>query len=203
MSCFGGAGAQHACAIARSLNISTLYIHKYAGILSAYGMALADVIHEEQVPCALEFNQQNMQKLNQTLEELAKKCTAALNEQGFSYDQIKTEKYLHMRYQGTDCALMVSSETGDFLSGFLKRYKTEFGFTLQNRSIFIDDIRVRGIGCTNFNEEENLPSANGISPEPVENVQVFFDESYETTNVYKMEQLNSGHVVRYGFKGFK
>lgn len=49
---FGGAGGQHACAVARALGMQTVIIHKYAGILSAYGMALADVVHEAQEPCA-------------------------------------------------------------------------------------------------------------------------------------------------------
>lgn len=52
MTCFGGAGGQHACAVARSLGISEVLVHKYAGILSAYGMALADVVEEAQEPCA-------------------------------------------------------------------------------------------------------------------------------------------------------
>ena len=59
MACFGGAGGQHACAIARSLGMNTVYVHKYAGILSAYGMALADVIHEEQAPCVLKYSEVN------------------------------------------------------------------------------------------------------------------------------------------------
>jgi len=52
LACFGGAGGQHACAIARSLGIKTVFVHKYAGILSAYGMALADVVEEAQEPSA-------------------------------------------------------------------------------------------------------------------------------------------------------
>ena len=52
MACFGGAGGQHACAIARSLGMATVFVHKYAGILSAYGMALADVVEEAQEPSA-------------------------------------------------------------------------------------------------------------------------------------------------------
>jgi 5-oxoprolinase (ATP-hydrolysing) len=52
LACFGGAGGQHACSIAKSLGMGTVFVHKYAGILSAYGMALADVVHEAQEPCA-------------------------------------------------------------------------------------------------------------------------------------------------------
>lgn len=52
LAVFGGAGGQHACAIARALGMQTVIVHKYAGILSAFGMALADVVHEAQEPCA-------------------------------------------------------------------------------------------------------------------------------------------------------
>lgn len=55
LAVFGGAGGQHACAIARALGMRTVIIHKYAGILSAYGMALADVVHEAQEPCAKSY----------------------------------------------------------------------------------------------------------------------------------------------------
>ena len=97
-----------------------------------------------------------------------------------------------MRYQGTDCALMVTTTSkteNDFISGFLKRYQTEFGFTLKNRSILVDDVRVRGVGCTDFDKENDLSKADLITLEPVETVQVFFDQNYEKTKVYKMEQV--------------
>ena len=55
LACFGGAGGQHACAIARNLGMSRVFIHRYSGILSAYGLALADVVHEAQEPCAKEY----------------------------------------------------------------------------------------------------------------------------------------------------
>lgn len=57
LACFGGAGGQHACAIARSLGMTKVRVHKYAGILSAYGMALADVVHEAQEPCSLKYSE--------------------------------------------------------------------------------------------------------------------------------------------------
>ena len=56
LACFGGAGGQHACAIARSLGMKVVLIHRYSGILSAYGMALADVVHEEQEACSKEYH---------------------------------------------------------------------------------------------------------------------------------------------------
>lgn len=58
LACFGGAGGQHACAVARSLGMTTVFVHRYSGILSAYGLALADVVHEAQEPCAKVYDGQ-------------------------------------------------------------------------------------------------------------------------------------------------
>ena len=101
LACFGGAGGQHACSIARSLGMKTVYIHKYAGILSAYGMALAQVVHEEQEPCALEYKPEEMQKFHYAFDRLSTKCSQTLTRQGFQPHQIFHEKFLHMRYLHT------------------------------------------------------------------------------------------------------
>ena len=92
-------------------------------------------MHEEQAPCALAFESANFPALESNLDSLATTCTAALQKQGFESRLIRTEKFLHMRYQGTDCALMCSADkTEEFLEAFLERYKKEFGFTMPNRS---------------------------------------------------------------------
>lgn len=64
MACFGGAGGQHACAIASELGMSEVFIHKYAGILSAFGMACADVVHEEQEPSSLIYHRGEPRSIN-------------------------------------------------------------------------------------------------------------------------------------------
>ncbi|XP_014811625.1 PREDICTED: 5-oxoprolinase [Calidris pugnax] len=67
LACFGGAGGQHACAIARALGMSRVFIHKYSGVLSAYGLALADVVQEAQAPCALRYEPPNFPRLEGVL----------------------------------------------------------------------------------------------------------------------------------------
>ena len=195
LACFGGAGGQHACAIARSLSMDTVYVHKYAGILSAYGMALADVVHEEQSPCALEYCEANLEKLDLQLDQLRDKAVDKLMLQGFSKPNIYTERYLHMRFKGTDCALMCTKASHkSYKEAFLERYKTEFGFLL-DRPILVDDIRIRGIGKTEFEDQSKLNKTDVKSPKPKKVVEVFFDNSNHTTNVYMMEDLQFGHVL--------
>ena len=202
LACFGGAGGQHACSIARSLGMKQVYVHKYAGILSAYGIALADVVHEEQAPCALEYVSQNVDEFNKRLEDLKVKATEKLMEQGFKREEIEAQTFLHMRYRGTDCALMCTVDAddhpNDLLYGrvFVERYKKEFGFLLQNRAIVVDDVRVRAVGKSRF-EEVNASGDDGEISQPQEReiTEIFFNDRHYPSKVYVMEDLRAGHEL--------
>ncbi|CAG9131512.1 unnamed protein product [Plutella xylostella] len=200
LATFGGAGGQHACAVAAALAVRTVRLHKYAGILSAYGMALADVVHEAQTPSAAKYTPEYYAELESQLNKLSEQCREKLRSQGFSDSQIMLEPYLHLRYSGTDCALMVaplqagqketSCRYGDFYSAFIQRYKNEFGFTLTNRDVLVDDIRVRGIGKSEIAEETAPPSGKGTTPVAEKTVQVYFEGGYQDTQVYLLEKLS-------------
>uniref|UniRef100_T1GIZ0 Hydantoinase B/oxoprolinase domain-containing protein n=1 Tax=Megaselia scalaris TaxID=36166 RepID=T1GIZ0_MEGSC len=204
LDCFGGAGGQHACSIARELGMSKVLIHKYAGILSAYGMALADVVTEVQEPCGWEFNDKTFGNLKERLDVLCAEATSTLKSQG--YDRIVLEPFLNIRYEGTDCALMCSPKKisggsdvlkqsyGDFHETFIERYKTEFGFVLQNRNIIIDDIRVRGSGKNNTPPEQEIVSDSSSAPS--EGVtKVFFEQGAFDSPVYSTSKLKAGHKI--------
>ncbi|XP_033609037.1 5-oxoprolinase isoform X3 [Cryptotermes secundus] len=204
LACFGGAGGQHACSIARALGMGTVFVHKYAGILSAYGMALADVVHEAQEPCAKVYEPESFLYLDERLTVLEKQCEVELEKQGFKPEHIHTEAYLHLRYEGTDCALMCTanpsskSETackhGDFQKTFLQRYQREFGFTIQGRVIVVDDIRVRGIGKSLVQTDSPVPAAEG-PPRVDKEVDVYFESGYHHASVYILGDLHAGHEI--------
>ncbi|XP_038070278.1 5-oxoprolinase-like [Patiria miniata] len=204
LACFGGAGGQHACDIARSLGMSTVFIHRYSGILSAYGMALADVVHEAQEPCALRYEPSSLAKIDDRIDELTRQCVQELQAQGFARSQIETEPYLHLRYDRTDCALMCSaadypaSQTtcrhGDFELAFNSRYKREFGFTIPGRPIVVDDIRVRGVGKTDMVDDRHLRPSNQ-KPKFQVVTKCYFDVKYWDTKLYLLEDLSSDHTI--------
>ncbi|XP_072169577.1 5-oxoprolinase-like [Diadema setosum] len=204
LACFGGAGGQHACAIARSLGMSSVFIHRYSGILSAYGMALADVVHDIQEPSAQSYEQAAFELIDARIDELAQKCVEELEGQGFARDHIETEPFLHMRYDRTDCALMCStaafpakdgtSRHGDFLAAFMARYKREFGFVIPERRIVIDDIRVRGVGKT-FIDMDTKRSPSGASPRVEKVVKCYFEEGHLDTTIYCLEELSCDHTI--------
>ncbi|XP_078458013.1 5-oxoprolinase isoform X1 [Lampetra planeri] len=204
LACFGGAGGQHACAIARALGMSTVFIHKYSGILSAYGMALADVVHECQEPSALVYGPPAFQRLEERITALDQRCVQELQAQGFARSQIHTEVFLHMRYERTDCALMcsacgfpvneASSSYGDFLEAFTQRYKQEFGFTIPGRAVVVDDVRVRGVGKSGIHAEPELPASE--EPPPLRKVtRCYFEEGYLDTGVYLLGELMSQQTI--------
>ncbi|XP_029003431.1 5-oxoprolinase [Betta splendens] len=205
LACFGGAGGQHACAIARSLGMKTVFIHKYSGVLSAYGLALADVVEEVQEPCSLRYEPRCFPELDRRVEDLSERCHHTLRARGFSGSQISTQVFLHMRYEGTDCALMVtaagnrgdaqSCRAGDFRSAFTKRYLKEFGFTIPDRPIMVDDIRVRGCGKSGIKSAYAINSRLGQA-KPVMVTKCYFEDGYLDTKVYLWEELPCGHSIQ-------
>lgn len=207
LSTFGGAGGQHACAIAKELGMKKILIHKYSGILSAYGMALADVVHEAQEPCGLVFEDKHFVAIRDLMDKLSQSCVDQLRGQGFKDENILLEPYLHLRYNGTDCAIMISPEAskdtsdpllikyGDFKSSFVKRYQKEFGFTLEGRIVIVDDVRVRGSGKSKTPEEQDIGIAENPISAPTKVAKVFFDDQWLETNVFVRENLLAGHII--------
>ena len=147
LASFGGAGGQHACDISKALGISRVLIHKYSSVLSAYGMALADVVHEERSPSALIYTEGNRSLFASELDKLQAKTVEALLEQRVPKDRITSERYLYMRFHGSDTPLMIQeTDQSDFIISFKSVHQKQFGFLPVDRDIIIDDYRVRSIG---------------------------------------------------------
>ncbi|OOF93899.1 hypothetical protein ASPCADRAFT_7390 [Aspergillus carbonarius ITEM 5010] len=157
LSVFGGAGGQHACDVARKLGISTVIIHKYSSILSAFGMALADVVQETQEPVNEIFGDEARGRLDERLLVLQEKVCHQLNDQGISEDDMIYQRYLNMRYQGTETAIMVLEPLNrDFKEEFKRMHLLEFAFLFpDDRPIIVDDVRVRGIGSSGGAEKSD------------------------------------------------
>jgi 5-oxoprolinase (ATP-hydrolysing) len=204
LATFGGAGGQHSCAIAESLGISQILVHRYSSVLSAYGMALADVVHEVQEPSSAVFSSKTEKELQKRVEELQRKATAELENQGFDKDSIRHELYLNVRYQGTDTALMIikPEKDWDFGKAFVQRHEEEFGFTLPDRDVLVDDIRVRGIGQSFEAPEKTVDQQlKEIKPKQVESSKahstrkVYFEGGHQDTNIFVLNKLQVGNKI--------
>jgi len=204
LATFGGAGGQHSCAIAESLGISQILVHRYSSVLSAYGMALADVVHEVQEPSSAKFSASTQKELQSRVEELRSKATAELQKEGFEKDSIRHELYLNMRYQGTDTALMMikPDEGWDFGKAFVERHQQEFGFTLPDRDFLVDDIRVRGIGQSFEAPEKTVDQqlkelkTKEVDPSRTHSTRkVYFEGGHRDTNIYVLDTLEVGNKI--------
>jgi len=148
LATFGGAGGQHACEMAVKLGIKRIVVHKYSSILSAYGMALAEVVQEAQEPSSEILSDESIARLDKRLEAQKEKVTDGLLAQGIPAEAIAHELYLNLRYQGTETNFMISRpEDGDWRKALEVEHMRELSFTFpRTRNVLVDDVRVRGVG---------------------------------------------------------
>jgi len=203
LACFGGAGPQHACAMAKALGMSKVFVHRYGGILSAYGLSMADAVREEQEPTAEVFKDDKISAHGEArLAHLASKAKSALQKQGYDDSLIAVERYLNMRYEGTDNAIMIQEATDDsgttFSDSFKALYMREFGFVLEGRDILIDDYRVRAVVQGDTPVAPPRPPSLGPPPlsEDTGTHRAYFELGWEDVPVYKVEDLKPGHEIQ-------
>lgn len=217
LATFGGAGGQHAVAIAESLGIKQILVHRYSSVLSAYGMALADVVDESQVPESKVWSDQGhvVEDLKGTMNDLKERSTTKLKDQGFVDESIVFEEYLNMRYRGTESALMVVKPSkeeaktnfdGDdwaFGKAFVKQHEQEYGFTLPDRDIIVDDVRARGIGKSYEGLDKTVDQQlNEIKPKDLGKEkrygtsEVYFEGGRRETPIYRLEELDIGDRIQ-------
>jgi 5-oxoprolinase (ATP-hydrolysing) len=163
MNCFGGAGGQHACLVADALGMESVFIHPFAGVLSAFGMGLADVRAMREHQFGLGFDKINDAEV--VLERLIAAAEAEVAGQGIPSDQITTVTMAYIRPDGAQQTLEVpfgtmSEMTHAFETAHLKR----FGFVPENATLLIDVLTAEAIGATG--ETVTLQDAGKTSSPP-------------------------------------
>jgi len=196
LACFGGAGGQHACAISRALGIRDIAIHRFAGILSAYGMGMADVVRDLQAPAAGQpFSPKAVAEVEPRFAELEAQGLSALAAEGIGRDHVDIGRYLNLRYRGSITSVMIARPEGgdDYERAFREYHRREYGFTT-DAEVLIDDLRVRLVGRSDRLVKQ--PVAKAAAPAaPVETVRTYFDAGWADTAVYRWEDLRAGHAI--------
>ncbi|HER63586.1 MAG TPA: 5-oxoprolinase, partial [Desulfobacteraceae bacterium] len=194
LSCFGGAGGQHAIAIARKLGIRTIFIHRDAGILSALGIGAADVVIDRQEPAGSVPLAPSLDRELHRLDTLASEAAAELEKKGYDRTKIDVTGYLNLRYEGTDTSFMIARpEDDDFHCAFSLLHRREFGFDLRSRKMLIDDVRVRATA--------SLPSQlrqRKITREPGKPcaaTSCYFAQGWLPSPVYRQGELGAGQEI--------
>ncbi|GFE69384.1 hydantoinase/oxoprolinase family protein [Chroococcus sp. FPU101] len=192
LSTFGGAGGQVACLIADTLGIKTIFLHPYAGVLSAYGMGLADirVIKESAVEQIL--TQALLSQLEKLLTLLEKQARNELNTEKSTKDE-KVIKKVSLKYQGTDSTLTVSfaQDLAMMQKEFETEHQTRYGFIQPQKALIVERVSVEVIQIVETPEEALMTRTRSLDemPDPVEIVQIFTKNSWQETPVYRRENL--------------
>ncbi|KAF3768147.1 hypothetical protein M406DRAFT_345789 [Cryphonectria parasitica EP155] len=206
LATFGGAGGQHACEIATKLGIRRVVIHKYSSILSAYGMALAEVVHETREPSSETLGEDGLARLEDKFGVLRQRASDGLLAQGIPSSSIMHEEYLNLRYHGTDTNFMIlRPKDGDWLSALERDHYRELSFTFpRSRKVLVDDVRVRGVGKSGQTIKDNDTLIHELREldfqTQVKNVEMleevyFANSGRQQTKVFRLDNLGRGAMI--------
>ena len=199
LNCFGAAGGQHACLVADSLAITRVLVHPYAGVLSAYGMGLADLRVIREVAIEAPLTPSDLPALADELATLEAQGRREMLGQGVDEALISVVRKMHLRYAGTDTALEVDfGSHAAILSEFEDIHRSRFGFISEDKGHIIEALIVEVIGATDTAEDPQVPStgaAQSAEPAPIDIRDVYFDNDSLRTHFFDRDKLSPGATV--------
>ena len=198
LNCFGGAGGQHACAVADALGMTRVFVHPFAGVLSAYGMGLADqrVLRERAVEAVLDDTL--MSELDKSFADLEADGRAEMARQGVDADKVACVRKVHLRYEGTDTALVLDYGTRkEIVAAFEDAHMQQFGFIAPEKSHIVEAISAEAIGGAEDVEdpEQEVASATATAADPLATVDMYAAGETHGTPVYDRDHLPPGSKI--------
>ena len=197
LNCFGGAAGQHACLVADSLGMKQVFLHPLAGVLSAYGMGLADIRAMREQTVEIPLTTEALVTLEATLDILDAAARSEVADQGVPVANIDVLRKIHLRYEGTDTLLIVNFATLDeMISEFEVAHMSRFGFSAPDRAHIVGTVSAEAIGLMENAEENAIERASDTSaPETLDTVSVYSAGKTHQAPVYDREVLKSGQQV--------
>lgn len=197
LCCFGGAGGQHACDLADSLGMTRIFLHPLAGVLSAYGMGLADVRALREQAVERRLDDAVIPELEDDLQALADEATAEMRTQDVPPERTRVLRKVHVRYDGTDSALIVDfADRAAMVAAFEEAHRQRYGFVMADKALLVEAISVEVIGATDVAEDTVVATAERQQPlAPAVHVQMYAGGAWCRTPVYVRESLQPGDVI--------
>lgn len=164
LNCFGGAGGQHACLVADALGMSRVMIHPFAGLLSAYGMGLADIRVLRDRAVEVRLDTAGIARFEEALDTLAGEAEAELTAQRIPIDRIRILRRAHIRYEGTDTSdLIEAGDIAEMRSRFESAHRRRYGFAMPDKPLILEAASVEAIGSPEEVLHES-PASKAVSP---------------------------------------
>lgn len=210
LNCFGGAGGQHACLVADALGMKTVLIHPFSGLLSAYGMGLADIRATRTQAIEESFGEAAKTALAKAGGKLAREAAEEVASQGVSRADIRVHVRAHIRYAGTDTPLEVPAYTiegvekddgasrmnlGAMKEAFKAAHRARFGFIDDTKELVVEAVSVEAVGGGAKFAEKEITATKEALPDPTRKTRIFSRGAWHEAGVWLREALRAGHRV--------
>src|SRR5262245_53515734 len=216
LNCFGGAGGQHACLVADALGMTKMLIHPFSSLLSAYGMGLADIRATRQQAVEEPFGDASLASIARVGGRLAEDARREVVDQGVAAQAVEVFVRAHIRYAGTDTALVVPAfsvppagaplrptnpgldglSLAEIKSDFEAAHKSRFGFIDDSKELVVEAVSVEAVGGGAKFTEPVLPTKSAALPSPARRTKFYSRGQWHEAAVFIREQLSPGHAVR-------
>jgi 5-oxoprolinase (ATP-hydrolysing) len=201
LATFGGAGGQHACAVADALGMTSVLIHPLAGVLAAYGTGLADVIAMRETAVEAPLSAQLAERLPGTvLRPLEESARAELAAQGVPPDAIRVVRRVHLRYDGTDTPIEVPlGAVAEMTAAFEAAYRRRFSFLMPGKQIVVEAVSVEASDAARAEADTSsatpFRSDDSQGPQPAEHVRMFAAGEWARVPLFRRAALRPGHEL--------
>jgi 5-oxoprolinase (ATP-hydrolysing) len=198
LNTFGGAGGQHACGVADQLGMTRVLLHPLAGVLSAYGIGLADITAMRESSVEMELTDDAIRELERRFMQTEREAGTALLAQDVPPERIRFIRHVHLRYEGTDTAVpIVFADRSTMLRAFAAAYRQRFSFLLPDRAVIAATLAVEAIGSANAPAADASPlppRASTLTSSDV--VRVYCEGRWQAAPLYLRDKLLPGDRLR-------
>ncbi|GAA0482190.1 hydantoinase B/oxoprolinase family protein [Streptomyces olivaceiscleroticus] len=196
LTSFGGAGGQHACAVADALGIGTVIVPPLAGVLSAYGIGVADATAMREQAIETELTADAMDRIRATCDGLAERTRDELLADGVPEDSITTRARVVLRYAGTDAGIPVPLAGADGMAAeFARVHRTRYAFTM-DKPLIAEAASVEALGAAGGTSRHRSLAADREGPlRPLDTVRMFVGGRWCETRLYRRTDLCPGDTV--------
>lgn len=197
LTTFGGAGGQHACGVADALGMTKVFAHPLAGVLSAYGMGLADQTAMRERMIEAPLSEDGMGALEDALGALADEAVNALLAQGVPPSRIETVRRVHVRYAGTDSALAVPfGDVAQMRAAFEAAYRQRYSFLMDGAALIVEVASVEAVGRSAAPVDiAPLPARGAGAPQAIDRVKLYAGGAWHEAALFSRDTLLAGDTL--------
>jgi 5-oxoprolinase (ATP-hydrolysing) len=196
LQCFGGAGGQHACLVADALGMTRVLVHPYAGVLSAYGMGLADQSVMREQALEQRLTSAAMLTIAQALHQLESAAREELARQQVGASAVTVHPRVHVKYEGSDTALVVPfAQLGDIEAAFERAYQQRFAFLMRGKPLVVEAVSVEAVVSGDAPQEQRqaLHAPRAVPAREV--VNVYSGGQWHAAQLVVREDMRPGDTV--------